>query len=114
MEYTIDAQGKSIGRTATEAATLLMGKNSPDFKKHIVKEVAVHIVNASRASVHPKKMKNKLFKSYSGYPGGLKEKPMSAVIKEKGYEEVFKKAIYGMLPSNRLRSIRMKNLTITD
>jgi len=112
MEYTIDAKGKKLGRIATEAAVLLMGKNSPDFKRNEVANVKVSIENVSELDIDDKKMDNKEYKRYSGYPGGLKIRKMKEVIAKKGYAEIVEKAVYGMLPANKLRAKIMKNLII--
>jgi large subunit ribosomal protein L13 len=114
MEYQIDAQGKKIGRVASEAAKLLMGKNRTDFARNVVPAVKVKITNASRADVTNKKMTSVEYKSYSGYPGGLKTRSMKKVVSDKGYKELFRKAVYGMLPTNKLRSQMIKNLVITE
>ncbi|NCS99715.1 50S ribosomal protein L13 [Candidatus Parcubacteria bacterium] len=114
VKYTIDATGRSLGRIASEVAIILMGKNSPDFANNKVANNKVLIENASKANISQKKKKTTEYAQYSGYPGGLKFVSMEKTIEKKGYEEVFKKAVYGMLPGNKLRSLRMKNLTITD
>ncbi len=114
MTYTIDAQNKTIGRVATEAASILMGKNSPDFERHIVSKNKVYITNASQVKISQKKLNQKKYKRYSGYPSGLKERALKEVIVKKGYGEVFRSAVYGMLPSNKLRKPMMKNLFIED
>ena len=113
-EHTIDATNRSFGRVASEAAILLMGKDNPSFRKNIVSDVIVNIINASKSNYDPKKLKNKIYQQYSGYPGGRKESTMQEVITKKGHKEIFEKAVYGMLPANKLRSILMKKLTITD
>lgn len=113
-EHTIDAKGKKLGRIASEAAVLLMGKNDPNFQKNQVANNKVTITNASLASISEKKKGEKIYKSFSGYPGGLKERTMSRVIDKKGYSELFVKAIYGMLPANKLRAKMMKNLTVSE
>lgn len=112
--HIIDAEGKKIGRIATEAAVFLMGKNAPDFERNKVTGVKVSIVNASKADMVEKRMAQKTYARYSGYPGGLKLQKAKDVVKRHGYRELFLKAIYGMIPSNRLRQIRMKNLTIAE
>ncbi|PCI20651.1 50S ribosomal protein L13 [Candidatus Wolfebacteria bacterium] len=114
MEHTLDANGKSLGRTATQAAVLLMGKDRPDFEKNKVSGNKVHITNTSKASINPKKLKSVEYVRYSGYPGGQKFETMEKVIEKKGYSEVFRKAVYGMLPANRLRALLMKNLIISE
>ena len=113
-KFTIDAKGKKIGRVATEAAHHLMGKDSTDFARNKVAEVTVEIVNASQVDIHPKKFVQKEYKSFSGYPSGLKHTKLQDVIAKKGYEEVLKTAVRGMLPGNKLRPIILKNLTIVD
>ncbi|OIO30593.1 hypothetical protein AUJ77_02175 [Candidatus Nomurabacteria bacterium CG1_02_43_90] len=114
MTYKIDAKGKSVGRVATEAASVLMGKNSPAFQKHLAADVEVVIENASKASIAPSKLGEVHMKSYSGYPGGLKERTVSQTIEKKGFGEVFVHAISRMIPRNRLHKVRMKNLTVTE
>lgn len=112
--YTIDASGRSIGRVATEVAVCLLGKKTPDLKKHLVKDMTVTVVNAGKLKITPKKMKEKIYTSYSGYPGGLKKRPMSLVINKKGVEELLKHAVRGMLPKNKLQDKRMMNLIVTE
>lgn len=111
--YKIDAKGKSLGRVATEAASILMGKNSVTFEKHLVADVKVVIENASQASIIPRKLKEVHVKSYSGYPGGLKERTIAYTLEKKGYGEVFIKAVGRMIPRNRLHKERMKRLEVT-
>jgi large subunit ribosomal protein L13 len=111
-KYTIDAGGKRLGRVASEAAVLLMGKDMPDFQKHEVAPVEVEIVNVAKINIDPRKQESKVYSRYSGYPGGLKQETMRKMIERKGHEEVVRKAVYGMLPSNRLRKQLMKKLII--
>lgn len=113
-EYKIDAKGKSVGRVATEAAKILMGKTSPSFQNHLVADVQVTIENASKVSIAPSKMGEVRTKSYTGYPGGLIERTLSQVIEKKGFGEVFIHAIGKMIPRNRLHKARMKRLVITE
>lgn len=114
MKHTIDATGKQLGRIATEAATLLMGKDRADFAKNKIPNITVEIVNASKANISEKKLEEKTYKSYSGYPGGLKTQTMAKVVSKKGYAEAFRKAVYGMIPHNKLAKPMMKNLVITE
>jgi large subunit ribosomal protein L13 len=114
MKYVLDAENKTIGRVATQAAVYLMGKNMGDFKRNAIPEVAVEIKNASKASIHEKKLTQKTYSRYSGYPGGLKQPTMAQVIAKKGHSELFREAVLGMLPKNKLRSRMMKNLTVTE
>jgi large subunit ribosomal protein L13 len=114
MEYTIDAQNKKLGRLASEVASILMGKNRADFVRNAIPEVKVKISNASKIFVTSKKQEAKIYKNYSGYPGGLRERSMKKVIADKGMKESLRIAIKGMLPKNKLRDRMMKNLIITD
>ena len=112
--YTIDATGKRIGRVATEAARYIMGKDSVSFARNIFPDVQVVIENASKVNVTDKKMRAKQYKRYSGYPGGLKQKSMSQLVVQKGFREIVRKAVYGMLPTNKLRPRMIKNLTVKE
>ncbi|MFA5933689.1 MAG: 50S ribosomal protein L13 [Candidatus Paceibacterota bacterium] len=114
MTHTIDAKGKAIGRVASEAAIILMGKNETDFAKNVVSKNKVIIINASKAKISAKKLTEVEYERYSGYPGGLTKQKMGDVIYKKGYGELFKMAVNGMLPKNKLQSLMMKNLTITE
>jgi len=114
VKYTIDAENKRVGRVATEAAVLLMGKNTPEYQRNNIPEISVEIKNTSKAIVDEKKLTQKTYSRYSGFPGGLKQPTMEQVIAKKGYSEIFKEAVYGMLPKNKLRSRMMNNLTITE
>jgi large subunit ribosomal protein L13 len=114
MKYTLDAQDKKIGRIAAQAAVYLMGKNTPEFKRNAIPSVTVEIKNTSKASIDEKKMTQKTYSRYSGYPGGLRQPTMEQVIAKKGYSELFREAILGMLPKNKLRSKMIKNVIITE
>jgi large subunit ribosomal protein L13 len=114
MKYTFDATGKKPGRLATEVAVLLMGKNRTDFSRNTIPDVKLEVTNANQMSFDSKKLIDKEYYSYSGYPGGLKTQSMEKVIAAKGGKEVLRKAVLGMLPKNKLRPRMMKNLTIKD
>lgn len=114
MKYVLDAEGKTIGRVATQAAVYLMGKNTPDFKRNEAPSVTVEIKNASKASIHEPKKTQKTYSRYSGYPGGLKQPTMAQVIEKKGYSELFREAVSGMLPKNKLRAKMMTHLIVTE
>jgi len=112
--HTIDAKGKKLGRFASEVSILLLGKNKPAFQKHIPAPVKIQVINAAQLSIDSKKLKEKKYVRYTGYPSGLKKEPLERLIKRRGYAEALRRAIYGMLPSNKLRAVRMKNLFITE
>lgn len=113
-EYTIDAINRTVGRVASEAAMKLMGKNTPEYEPNIAPAVTVTIINTSKAKIAPVKLKTKEYLRHSQYPGGQKAETMERVIAKFGYGEVFKRAIYGMLPKNKLRSIMMTNLKLSE
>lgn len=113
----IDAQGKSIGRVATEAAKSLMGKDRADFEPHLIQSEGVHITNASKVSIDEKKLEGKSkkqYRRYTGYPGGLKFESIEKVVSKHGYKEIFKRAIRGMLPNNKHRAQLLKKIEVTE
>ncbi|MCK5062225.1 50S ribosomal protein L13 [Candidatus Parcubacteria bacterium] len=109
--HKIDADGKAAGRLASEIAILLRGKNKPEFAPNIDGGDIVEVVNISKLKFTGKKLDNKKYYSYSGYPGGLKEKKMRDVFKaDPG--EVLKRAIRKMLPAVKFRNDMLKRLII--
>ena len=114
MKYTIDAQGKKLGRIASEAAAALMGKNTVTFAKNNVADVTVEVVNASKADVSAKKKESKVYVTYTGFRGGLNEETLGHLMDRRGMKEAIERATYRMLPDNKLRDPRFKNLTITE
>ncbi len=112
--HIIDANGKRIGRVATEVAHLLLGKNSVFFARNQVIPIDITVINVDSLDIDEKKKKQKEYVRYSGYPGGKKVEPLQRMIEKRGHEEVLKKAVYGMLPGNKLRSKRMKMLKIQN
>lgn len=114
MKYTLNAENKRVGRVATQAAEYLMGKNLVDFKRNTIPEVTVEISNASKVVIDDRKLTQKTYSRYSGYPGGLKQPNMQEVISKKGYSEIIREAVSGMLPKNKLRAPMLKNLIITE
>ncbi len=105
----LDVKGKSLGRAASEAAVLLRGKNKPDFELRIRPSHSLMIKNVKDLSIHPTKFRTKKYRDYSGYPGGLKEIGLRELW-AKNPREVFKRAVYGMLPKNKSRQHIIKNL----
>ena len=112
--HTIDAEGKILGRVASAAAKALMGKTSPDYVANKVADVRVYIKNASKTKVTEKRLLETLHETYSGQPGGFKQKTNAKIIDKKGWTSLYELAVYGMLPSNKLRPLMMKRLTITE
>ncbi len=112
--YTINADGKILGRVASEAAKSLMGKKSADYAPNKVSDVIVTIENASKTKMSEVRMNETLHERYSGYPGGLKFATNRDIIKKHGWKKLYELAIYNMLPANKLRPRMLKNLVIKD
>lgn len=113
LSYTVDASGRALGRVASEAAQALLGKKSAHYVQNKVLPVKVAITNASKLVIGEKKMKQKEYTRYTGYPGGLRVQNLTMLKDKKGIEEVLRKAVDGMIPRNKLRKERMKRLTIS-
>jgi large subunit ribosomal protein L13 len=99
--YIIDAAGKTLGRLASEAASLIRGKHKPQFTPHVDTGDFVIIVNADKIVLTGKKLQNKMYYRHSLYPGGLKVTPAQDMLKKKP-ERMVELAVHGMLPKNRL------------
>ncbi len=108
--YTIDATNKVLGRLATRIAVLLRGKHKPDFVLNKDMGDLVFIKNVERIKITGNKMEQKKYYSHSGYPKGFKEVPLKRLFKTSP-EKVLVKAVYGMLPKNRLRAKAIKRLS---
>jgi large subunit ribosomal protein L13 len=109
--HKIDAEGKVLGRIATQIALFLRGKNKTDFQPHIDGGDIVEVSNIDKLKFSGKKMEQKTYYSYSGYPGGMKERKMKDVY-AKNPGEVLKKAVREMLPPVRFRNDMLKRLII--
>ncbi|MYE38451.1 MAG: 50S ribosomal protein L13 [Candidatus Spechtbacteria bacterium SB0662_bin_43] len=107
---TLDAKGKVLGRLATQAAFYLQGKHLPEYEPHHDIQQPVTITNIGSIVVTGKKATQKMYYHYSGYPGGLRSRSYEDQF-QRDPTEVVRKAIYGMLPSNKLRSRRMSRVT---
>jgi large subunit ribosomal protein L13 len=110
--HVIDATDRTLGRVASEAAHALLGKRSVHFVKNQALPVKVTIMNASKLHLPKKRQEGKIYTHYTGYPGGLRSMDMAMMIDKKGIEEVVRKTVDGMIPRNKLRAPRMKNLTV--
>ena len=109
--HLIDAKGQVLGRMSTQIAILLMGKHKPSYSSHMDMGDSVVVVNAKEIVLTGKKMKDKTYKSHSGYPGGFKEVSITKLMKENP-KKIIEIAVSGMLPGNRLKSPRMKRLRV--
>lgn len=112
-KLTIDATGKRLGRIATEAAAALIGKNDPDFAPNVINNIVVTIVNVSKLDV-PEKKGTETYQSYSGYPGGLRSETLKHLATRRGYAEVVKRTVSGMLPKNKHRKRLLTQLIVTE
>jgi large subunit ribosomal protein L13 len=99
--HLVDAEGQVLGRLAVQVAVLLRGKNKPIFTPHVDTGDHVVIINADKVLMTGNKLRQKLYRHHSGYPGGLKEVSAGTLMREKP-ERVLTMAIKGMLPKNKL------------
>lgn len=107
--HTIDATGKVLGRLATEIAVLLRGKQKSDFVPYRDMGDFVIVKNVSELKITGKKMEQKKYFHHSGFLGGVKEVPLKKIFKTNP-AEVLRKAVFGMLPKNKLRAEQIKRL----
>lgn len=114
MKFTIDSKNRTLGRVASEAAVILMGKKTPGYTRNKIAAVEVHVTNAAQIRIDTKKRNDTVFKHHTGYRGNLKGITMDRFIKEKGLRELVRKTVYGMLPTNKLRPEMIKNLHVTE
>ena len=112
--HIIDATDRTLGRVCSEAAHALLGKRSVHFVKHQALPVTVTVKNAGKMHLPSRRTEGKIYTRCTGHPGGLYEMSMKEMIAKKGIAEVVKKTVDGMIPRNKLRSPRMKNLIVTE
>ena len=103
--YVIDAEGKTLGKVAAEAASILRGKKKPIFTPHVI------IINAEKVEVTGKKRKEKIYKRHTGYPGGLRETTFEQLL-NKAPEEIIRHAVKGMMPNGKLGRQMFKKLKV--
>lgn len=109
--YLIDVKNKILGRVATKIASILRGKHKSYYSPHIDTGDYVVVVNASKIKVTGKKLKNKFYLRYSGYPGGLKSIPLEKMLQQKP-TEIIRLAVKRMLPKNPLGRKMLKKLKV--
>lgn len=112
--HIIDATDRKLGRVASEAAHALLGKRTVNYARNLALPIKVIIENADKLHLPSRRISNKTYTHYTGYPGGLREIPMADLLAKKGIQEVLRVTVDGMLPRNRLRALRMKNLIIKE
>ena len=109
--YVVDAEGKNLGRLASQIAMILRGKNKPTYTPHVDCGDYVIVVNADKIAVTGKKMTDKIYVTHSGFPGGKKEIMLRDLL-EKKPEEVIRHAVKGMLPDGKLGRQMFKKLKV--
>lgn len=109
--YVIDAEGKTLGRLATEVAKLLRGKHKAIYTPSVDTGDFVIVVNAEKVVLTGKKLDQKLYRHHSQYPGGLKEVPYRDLFKSKPTQPLYL-AVKGMLPKNSLGRLMLKKLKV--
>jgi large subunit ribosomal protein L13 len=109
--YLVDAEGKTLGRLATQIADRLRGKGKPQYTPHVDTGDLVVVVNAEKITVTGKKLDDKIYYRHTGYPGGLKERTLREQL-ERRPTEVLRKAVKGMLPRNKLGRQQLTKLKI--
>ena len=109
--WLVDATDQTLGRLATRIATLLEGKHKPMYSPHLDTGDHVVVINAARVKVTGNKLVQKRYYRHSGYPGGLKEESLQALVARKP-ELVIERAVKGMLPQNRLGRAMFRKLKV--
>jgi len=107
----VDASGQHAGRMGSKVAKLLRGKYKPEFTPHVDCGDNVIIINADKIVLTGKKWNERIYYSYSGYPGGQKQ-TTPAQLQEKGDDRLMRKVVKGMLPKNKLGAKLLKNLYV--
>ncbi len=109
--YVVDAEGKILGRIASEIATRLRGKHKPTYSTFIDNGDFIVVINADKIVLTGKKLQDKKYYSHSGYIGGIKEITAEELLEKKPTEVLFK-AVKGMLPKNSLGRSQLKKLKV--
>jgi large subunit ribosomal protein L13 len=109
--HVIDAEGKVLGRVATEAATLLRGKHKPTWAPNVDGGDHVIVINAAKLDVSLRKSEDKRYYRHSGYPGGIRSESLESLM-SRAPERVVKLAVKGMLPKSRLGRSMLKKLRV--
>lgn len=109
--FVVDAQGQTLGRLATQIATILRGKHKPIYTPHVDCGDYVIVVNAERINVTGHKLDEKIYYRHSGYPGGLRQVTLRQQLQTHP-ERVIESAVRGMLPKNRLGRKMFKKLKV--
>lgn len=109
--FVIDAEGKTLGRMATEIAHRLRGKHKPEYTPHVDTGDYIIVVNAEKVHVTGKKVTDKLYHRHTGYPGGLRTMTFEKLL-DHAPERIIQKAVKGMLPKNPLGRDMFRKLKV--
>ncbi|NLN42496.1 MAG: 50S ribosomal protein L13 [Clostridiales bacterium] len=109
--YVVDADGKTLGRLASEVAKILRGKHKPIYTPHVDTGDHVIVINAEKVRLTGKKLDQKMYRRHSQYPGGLKEIPYRQLMETRPTLAVYQ-AVKGMLPKNSLGRKMLKKLRV--
>lgn len=109
--WVVDASNKTLGRLASEIASVLRGKRKPIFTPNVDTGDFVVVVNAEKIAVTGSKLTDKIYHQHSGYPGGLRSTSLEKMIQEKP-ADIIEKAVWGMLPKNSLGRQTIKKLKV--
>jgi large subunit ribosomal protein L13 len=109
--FVVDAEGQVLGRLAARIARILIGKDKPSYTPSLDCGDHVVVINAEHVKLTGNKIDQKIYRHHSGYPGGLKEIPIRALLQRRP-EEVIREAVLGMLPKNKLRARRARKLRV--
>lgn len=109
--YVIDAEGQTLGRLASEVASILRGKHKTTYTPHIDTGDYVIVINAEKIQLTGNKLNDKMYRHHSGYPGGLKEVNYATLLARKP-EKAIEQAVKGMLPHNRLGRAMYRKLKV--
>ena len=111
--FLLDAKEQTLGRFATKVANILSGKNKPEYTPNADMGDYVVVINAKKMHVTGKKLDQKIYYRHSGYPGGIKSKPIKEVMNNSA-SEALKSAVKGMLPKNKLGKQMLTKLKVYD
>ena len=109
--YVVDAEGRTLGRLATQIADALRGKRKPEYTPHCDVGDFVVVVNAERIRVTGNKRNDKVYRRHTGYPGGIRSRTLGEML-DRRPEEVIRRAVKGMLPKNRLANRQINKLKV--
>jgi large subunit ribosomal protein L13 len=109
--YLVDAEGRTLGRLATQIADTLRGKRKPQYTPHCDVGDFVVVVNAEKIAVSGDKRNNKRYWRHSGYPGGIRSRSLAEMLERKP-EDVIRLAVKGMLPRNKLARKQLLKLKV--